>query len=103
MPTDPDYEALQQAAIATIDSRRMCFEQGKACVYMSSPGSDCIITEWPNGVVGTHRLFDRTVERTWPDGRLDHYHEGDPAGLAVPYVLGNPDNVAGRHAPSVPG
>ena len=68
------------------EGRRMCFEQGKAFVYMSSPDSGFIITEEPNGVVRKLRLSDRTITRTWPDGSVDHFREGDLQDLQPSYI-----------------
>ena len=46
-----------------VDSRRMCFQQGKAYVYLSDDDAE-VVTEMPNGVVARHRLADHTVVRT---------------------------------------
>ena len=43
------------------DSRRMCFEQGKAFVYMPPDDDSRVITEWPNGVIEQHVLADDTI------------------------------------------
>ena len=68
------------------DSRRMCFEQGKAFVYMP-PGDDSrVITEWPNGVIEQHVLANGTITRKWPDGRVEHFRAIDPAAKECPYV-----------------
>ncbi len=68
------------------DSRRMCFEQGKAFVYMPPDDDSRVITEWPNGVIEDHLLADDTITRKWPDGRVEHLHANDPAVKECPYV-----------------
>ena len=55
----------------TEDNRRMCFEQGKACIFQSESEPDTIVTEWPNGTVDRHNLLARTRTRRWPDGSSD--------------------------------
>ena len=65
-----------------MDSRRICFERGKAFVFMPDEDSDLIIAEDPNGVVEHGRISDATVTRIWPDGRVDHFRRGDPEDLA---------------------
>lgn len=66
------------------DSREMCFLQGKACVYMSDDRSR-IITEWPNSVVDELLLADKSRTRNWPDGSVERFEPGDPAGKTYPY------------------
>ena len=68
------------------DARRMCFEQGKAFVYMPRDDDSRVITEWPNGVIEDHLLADDTVTRRWPDGRVEHLRAGDLATLECPYI-----------------
>ena len=68
------------------DSRRMCFEQGKAFVYMPPDDDSRVITEWPNGVIEDHLLADDTITRTWPDGRVERFHADDPAAKECPYI-----------------
>ncbi len=68
------------------DSRRMCFEQGKAFVYMPADDDSRVITEWPNGVVEDHLLADDTVTRKWPDGRVEHFCASDPDAKEYPYI-----------------
>jgi hypothetical protein len=53
------------------DSRRMCFEQGKACVYESEDEPGVIVTEWPNGVIDRKCLKTDTRTRHWPDGTTE--------------------------------
>ena len=84
--TDPGLDALTRALAHPIDSRKMCFQQGKAFVWMPDPDSEVVITEWPNGVIDTHRLSDSTVSRAWPDGRVEHYREGEPEDREAPYL-----------------
>ena len=69
-----------------MDSRRICFEQGKAFVYMPDEDGDVIIAEEPNGVVEHRRISDGMITRTWPDGRVDHFRRGDPQDLEFPYI-----------------
>ena len=52
----------------TVDSRRMCFEQGKPCIFQSESEPQTIVTEWPNGTADRHHLQARTRTRRWPDG-----------------------------------
>ncbi len=68
------------------DSRKMCFEQGKACIYMDKEDPDIIITEEINGVVDRHQLSTQTIQRTWPDGRVEHFHKSDPQYKEYPYI-----------------
>ena len=68
-----------------VDSRQMCFQQGKAYVWMTDDDAE-IVSELPNGVVMRLCLADDTVVRTWPDGRVDQYQQGDPEDLEYPYI-----------------
>ena len=52
--TDPGLDALTRALANPIDSRKMCFRQGKAFVWMPGPDSGVVITEWPDGRVEEH-------------------------------------------------
>lgn len=83
------FERTDGACAGASDGRRMCFEQGKAFVYMPSSDSEFIIIEEPNGVVRKLRLSDRTITRTWPDGRVDQFREGDPEDLKPSYIPSN--------------
>ena len=69
-----------------MDSQRICFEQGKALIYMSGQDSKVIIAKELGVVVKHRRISDAAVTRTWPDGRVDHLHRGDPEDLACPYI-----------------
>ena len=53
------------------DSRRMCFEQGKPCIYELREGAGVIRTEWPNGTIDDHALETDQWSRTWPGGRTE--------------------------------
>ena len=53
--------SLDRVPDSDMDSRRMCFEQGKAFVYMPDEDGDVIIAEEPNGVVEHRRISDGTV------------------------------------------
>ena len=68
-----------------VDSRQMCFQQGKAYVWMTDDDAE-IVSELPNGVVMRLCLADDTVVRTWPDGRVDQYRKGAPEDLEYPYI-----------------
>lgn len=72
---------------AKTDSRRMCFEQGKAFVYMPPDDDSRVITEWPNGVIEDHQLSDNTITRKWPDGRVECFPANDPAAKECPYIV----------------
>ena len=85
-----------------MDSRRMCFEQGKAFVYMPSEDGDAIIPEEPNGVVEHRRISDGTVTRTWPDGPVDHFRRGDPDDRAYPSILSPGSKAIGRDNADAP-
>ena len=60
------------------DSRQMCFEQGKACVYESETEPDTIMTEWPNGTIDRHGLEAKTRTRRWPDGSEETVSDDEP-------------------------
>ena len=53
------------------DSRKICFQQGKACVYEPNEEQGTIVTEWPNGVVDRKNLEANTRTRHWPDGTTE--------------------------------
>ena len=65
------------------DARKMCFEQGKACVYLND--QNIIVTEWPNGVVERCALDGDMVEQRWPDGRVRHFHENSEEAKSYPH------------------
>ena len=52
------------------DSRRMCFEQGKALVYMRAGDDEHIFTEWENGIVDRECIATGATIRNLPDGRV---------------------------------
>ncbi len=58
------------AVPAVEDSRQMCFQQGKPCIYASPDDPGVIITEWPNGTVDHKELATNTRTRRWPDGTI---------------------------------
>ena len=68
------------------DSRQMCFEQGKAFVYMPRGDQSRVITEWPNGVVDDYLIADKSITRRWPDGRVQHFAPDDPASKEYPFT-----------------
>lgn len=65
------------------DNRRICFEQGKACVCEPENEPGIIVSEWPNGVVDRHHLDEQTRIRHWPDGTTQAQHEDDPVEYPV--------------------
>ena len=85
-PTKNNPAPGHPTADTQTDPRRMCFQQGKAVVYMP-PGDDSrIVTEYPNGVVEDYDLASKSITRTWPDGRLERFRDGDTADFQHPYV-----------------
>ena len=62
----------------------MCFEQGKPFIYMAPDDSSRIVTEYPNGVREEYESTSKAITRTWPDGRVQHFHEGDALDLHHP-------------------
>lgn len=65
------------------NSREMCWEQGKPCVYMSKDNK-FVIAEWRNGVVQKRNIKTGKIVRTWPDGRVEHFIKGDPQAYKEP-------------------
>ncbi len=68
------------------DSRRLCFEQGRACIYRDQEDPDIITTEEVNGVVSRHQVSTGKITRTWPDGRVEHFHKSDQQNLEYPHI-----------------
>ncbi|MCY3815854.1 MAG: hypothetical protein OXG59_06130 [Gammaproteobacteria bacterium] len=52
------------------DSRQMCFEQGKALVYMRAGDDEHIFTEWANGTLDREHIATGATIRHLPDGRV---------------------------------
>ena len=52
------------------DSRRMCFDQGKALVCMRSGDEEHIFTEWDNGIVDRENIATGETIRKLLDGRF---------------------------------
>ena len=52
------------------DSRQMCFDQGKAMVYMRTGDDEHIFTEWANGTVDREHIATGATIRRLPDGRV---------------------------------
>ena len=50
------------------DSRAICFEQGKPCIYEPDDEPGVIVSEWPNGVVDRYTVAAKARIRQWPDG-----------------------------------
>ena len=69
---------------AVEDSRAMCFQQGKPCIYASPDDPGVIITEWPNGTVARKELAANTRTRHWPDGTTQT-EPADAAELTFPH------------------
>ena len=61
------------------DSREMCFQQGKPCIYAAPDDPDVIVTEWPNGTVDHKDPTANTRTRRWPDGTIDTQAADTPA------------------------
>lgn len=79
------------------DSRRACFQQGKACVYEPENEPGVIVTEWPNGTVDRQEAGSNVETRTWPDGSTETL----PTGRPVEFPHWPHDNEAdGRRCPS---
>ena len=60
LSTAPSLAGANQSRQAPMSSdnleamRRVCFGQGKACVYEPDDLEGVVITEWPNGVIDKH-------------------------------------------------
>ena len=78
------------------DSRRACFEQGKACVYEPEGEPGVIVTEWPNGTIDREEAGSGIETRTWPDGST----ETRPAGGTVQFPHWPRDEADERRCPS---
>ena len=76
-PAEPEVRNLD---LEVEDNRQMCFEQGKACVYMPDEEGGIILTEWPNGTVDSHDLGAETTTRRWPDGAQETRSDREPFG-----------------------
>ena len=71
---------------ADIDNRELCFSQGKPCIYLSETDNDILVTEWPNGVTEHKSRREKTVIRTWPDGRIERFAAGSAADGQFPHM-----------------
>ena len=60
------------------DSRQMCFEQGKPCIYEPEDRPGIIVTEWPNGTTDAHDLNAKTKTRRWPNGSEETTSDEEP-------------------------
>lgn len=60
------------------DSRRMCFEQGKALVCMREGDDEHIFTEWADGTVDREHITTGATVRQLPDGRAIHVPRHTP-------------------------
>lgn len=63
------------------DSREICFEQGKPCVYEPDDEPGIIVTEWPNGIIDRWDEKTDTETRHWPDGTT----ETTPGNTPLPF------------------
>ena len=68
----PENRHTEPLVPETEDSRRICFEQGKPCVYQPDDEPGTIMTEWPNGVIDRWWLESDTRRRHWPDGTTEN-------------------------------
>ena len=69
--TPPAAESRELVIPDVEDSREICFQQGKPCVYEPEDERGTIVTEWPNGVIDWKRLDANTRTRHWPDGTVE--------------------------------
>ena len=90
VPTNEVSESALEAFIAAtkkpVDVRRMFFTHGEPHIFSKDGDPDVIVTEHINGVLLEHRFSTRTVQRTWPDGTVEHYDFDDPRDREVPYL-----------------
>lgn len=80
MDTDAPTSRIGNLDHEVEDSRQMCFEQGKPCVYEPEDRPGIIVTEWPNGTTDSHDLEARTTTRRWPDGTEQAVSDDEPLG-----------------------
>lgn len=66
--------------------RRVCFGQGKACVYEPDDLEGVVITEWPNGVIDEHHVEEEHIMRCWPDGREEEFASSAAQAHEYPHV-----------------
>ena len=85
-PKTATATALVPALRSDTDSREMCFEQGKPCIYESETNQNVVICEWPNGVVEERDTGTDTVTRFWPDGSKDSFHADSPQNKIYPHI-----------------
>ena len=78
MTTHAPAETVENLDHLAEDSRRMCFEQGKPCVYEPETEPGTIVTEWPNGAVDRHDVAHKTRTRQWPDGCTETVSDDTP-------------------------
>ena len=69
-----------------IDSREVCFSQGKPCIYESETDPKFLVTEWPNGVIQHEDTLTQTVVRSWPDGRKETFTAGSTEDRRYPHI-----------------
>ena len=69
-----------------VDSRELCFSQGKPCIYESETNPNILVTEWPNGVIQHKDKSKQTVVRIWPNGRKEQFVAGSAEDRRYPHI-----------------
>ena len=69
-----------------VDSRELCFSQGKPCIYESETDPNILVAEWPNGVIQHKNIPTQTVVRFWPDGRKETFAAGSAEDRRYPHI-----------------
>ena len=72
------------------DSREICFEQGKPCVYEPDNEPGIIVTEWPNGIIDRWDEKTDTETRHCPDDTTETVPENTPAPCPDPHTRESP-------------
>ena len=62
------------------DSRAICFQQGKPCIYEPEDSPGVIVTEWPNGTTDAYDVNRKIRTRRWPDGSEETTTNEEPLG-----------------------
>lgn len=92
LSTAPSSAGANQSRQAPMSSdkldamRRVCFGQGKACVYEPDDLEGVVITEWPNGVIDKHHVEEERIMRCWPDGREEQFASSATQAHKYPHV-----------------
>ena len=86
-PVDPNHRNAVDSIMIEIpqqeSNRKICFSQGKPCVYRPEDKPNVIRTEWPNGTVDEVDFTRNARKRRWPDGAT----ETRTADTEFPYPL----------------